>query len=105
MEEKQYNHSPPPSLDGLANKGPSRTVENWVEAKNIYNSYLHDILVPVVYDTMYSVYRDAENLTESKLPEDIERTFMDFLGEFFFAHLWFSDEKCSGNQGVVVAHH
>lgn len=71
----------PPPLDGLANKAASRTVDNWVEAKNIYMSYLHDVLVPIVYDTMYSVYRDAVNLTESQQPEDVERTFMDFLVE------------------------
>jgi hypothetical protein len=68
-------------LDGLANKPPNRTVDNWVEAKNIYSEYLRDVLVPVVYDTMYSIYLDAVNLSSTKKPEDIEKQFMDFLVE------------------------
>uniref|UniRef100_A0A6C0BP26 Uncharacterized protein n=1 Tax=viral metagenome TaxID=1070528 RepID=A0A6C0BP26_9ZZZZ len=71
----------PPPLDGLASKPPNRTVDNWVEARNIYNSYLHDVLVPVVYEVMHSVYQDAVNFSASKRPEDIEKTFMDFLVE------------------------
>lgn len=56
----------PAPLDHLANKPPAKVAENWVEAKNIYNNTLHDVLIPLVYETMYGVYKDAENLTPSK---------------------------------------
>lgn len=37
--------------------GPPRPVENWIEAKNIYQATMHDVLVPIVYDTIHSVYK------------------------------------------------
>ena len=38
-------------------RGPPRPVENWIEAKNIYLATMHDVLTPIVYDTIHSVYK------------------------------------------------
>jgi len=77
----QLRQGPSGTAGNAGTAGPGRSNDHWIEAKTMYMDYLRDILVPIVYDTMQSVYMDAVNMTEGKRHEDIEKTFMDFLVE------------------------
>lgn len=69
-------------LPTLGNKTPVKPADNWIECKNIYTDRLRDVLVPIVYDTMYSIHNDAIQLANNNGNyAAVVKTFMDFLAE------------------------
>lgn len=69
-----------PPLD--APKTPCKPADNWIAARQIYMDRLHDVLTPLVYETIRSIYADAVRLTDNPNdPEQVMKTFMDFLAE------------------------
>lgn len=73
--------SDPLPLDSVSNKTPSKPADNWIEARRIYMETLFDVLTNLVYETILSIHEDAVRLSEGKTPEQVERTFMDYLAE------------------------
>jgi len=79
LQEYVRNRQPPP-LSGISNKG-TRPVDNWIKAMDIYTVLLKNELIPIVYESLLSIYKDAEELTLLKTPEEIERKFLEHLAE------------------------
>lgn len=67
------------ALDQLSNKLSDKPAQTWIEARHTYMNFMMDVLVPIVYETMYSIYQDAVEL--SKDQGEVEDKFRDFLRE------------------------
>lgn len=75
-----FEESDLPPLSGISNKG-TKPVDNWIKADDKYTQRLKNELVDIVFETMLSIYKDAEDLTIDKTPENIEREFLTNLAE------------------------
>lgn len=69
-----------PSLNGVTNQGV-KPAENWIVARDTYTKKLKSELIPLIYDTLLSIYGDARDLSLEKSVYDVEQKFLELLSE------------------------